>query len=122
MDRIITSVPVNRITAIGMAGGETMPVRDNDHTRKRWVAPPSCMSYKGNTDHDLTDKIFGQLQVIGFYSTGNSGGRKGPRWLVRCICGIYETRYFKSLLNGKHAGAKLCTECCYIEWLKGKGS
>jgi hypothetical protein len=78
------------------------------HVRK---TPPTF-----TTNH--TGKKLGRLTVVGYY--GANERRNDARkhiWLVRCVCGMYEFRNGKSLLQGKEV-SPMCQICRKVEELK----
>ncbi|MGO7044368.1 hypothetical protein ACCT07_02855 [Rhizobium johnstonii] len=69
---------------------------------------------------DLTGSRLGRLMVMGVAAeiTGN-----GQKWVVRCVCGSYETRkarYIKACVAGNNPGSSepMCDACSYTRRLQ----
>lgn len=69
---------------------------------------------------DLTGIKIGRLSVLGVAAeiTGN-----GQKWVVRCVCGLYETRkakYIKACASGNNPGdtEPMCDCCSYTRRLQ----
>ncbi|TAY66532.1 hypothetical protein ELG88_09665 [Rhizobium leguminosarum] len=69
---------------------------------------------------DLTGSRLGRLMVMGVAAeiTGN-----GQKWVVRCVCGSYETRkarYIKACVAGNNPGSSepMCDACAYTRRLQ----
>lgn len=123
IDRIITSVPQSRKDAVSLSGGihyeynvtkqqalhsETpLPVR---RIKKCERLSPAFI--------DCTGKKFGWFKVIGLYSA-RDGYKKKARWVVRCVCGHYEIRHQKAIVNPKTPNDK-CYICQHLDYLKEK--
>lgn len=65
---------------------------------------------------DLTGVRYGRMTVIGM---SERGGRKGAKWVVRCLCGTYSLRKTYSVKNPLNHD-DMCAECNYVEQLKKK--
>jgi hypothetical protein len=57
---------------------------------------------------------YGRLVVIGFH---NGHPASGSKWLVRCVCGAFETRSLKSIIN-KGSQNDCCRECRAMDALR----
>jgi hypothetical protein len=106
IDRLIGSVPANKTAARVVGRGEhwepnmsptVVQYRDGP---PKTVPPPSC-------NHDLTGTVVGRLTVRGYLAHG--------RWLVRCVCGIYEPRTTRAI---KKSLSTMCSSCNDLERLK----
>lgn len=69
---------------------------------------------------DLTGHRCGRLTVIGLADLPNRGKANGARaaWVVRCICGYYETRSAKALRSPEYAKVAMCKACDYERELR----
>ena len=65
---------------------------------------------------NLTGSKVGKLTVLGM---ADFPGRKHhAAWVVRCVCGYYETRKAKALRDTAYAERAACSECDYVAELK----
>ena len=62
---------------------------------------------------DLTGSRFGRFTVVGL-----ARGFKG-RWVVRCVCGKYEMRRQKAIINKENYG-DCCQICRHLQFLKSR--
>ncbi|MBY5682666.1 hypothetical protein HFO32_10905 [Rhizobium leguminosarum] len=70
---------------------------------------------------DLTGHKIGRLSVMGIAAAYNS--TNGQNWVVRCVCGYYETRkakFIKACVAGKNPGEDepMCEACGYTRRLQ----
>lgn len=65
---------------------------------------------------DLTGVRYGRMTVLGM---SEKGGKKGARWVVRCLCGTYSLRTTRAVKSPLNRG-DMCAECNYVEQLKKK--
>lgn len=49
---------------------------------------------------DLTDKVFGELTVLGY--SHNDPDTRSPLWLCKCSCGVKKTIHGYALINGNY--------------------
>lgn len=114
-DRIASSAPLNTDAAktYGMTG--TGDLEYHTRARQHWDAPPKTMPVPKGTE-DRTGTKFGKFRVVGLLGSKNA---KGSLWLVRCLCGQYESRRSRSI--GREVNANdCCTRCRRIETAKRK--
>lgn len=99
-DRILTSVPLNstagRVTSRGAHYDPKIKTTQRAHSDipTHSDAPSKCVPFR-STDPgaiDLTSRKFGRMTVIGYLGRLNPKNGKKGSWLVRCVCGNYETR------------------------------
>jgi len=113
-DRIVSSMPVNRVAARVMAPGEHWTpdlVRDDtwqDLPLK--VLPPPKHAAPGQMLQP--GQRFGRLTVLGYGGKGWDGGK----YVCRCDCGKFGYRRAASLRRPKVA--PMCDHCDYLEAMK----
>lgn len=74
--------------------------------RLRWKECPSLQVTPNNPDNGVVPGLVaGRLTIMGYFGPG----RKGALWVVKCVCGIYEVRYSRSLLGGSEKAS--CRTC-----------
>lgn len=117
-DRIISSTPLNTDAAKARDGGgfswspEVSFAPGKVHTH----APPKMRPVPLNrTCPNLTGLKVGKLTVVGLAAKTTSDG---AAWVVRCVCGYYETRKTKTLRKDGYAAEAMCDECSYVRRLK----
>ena len=106
-DKIIASRPVNKQTAISNSGGVSYEPPDI-HSRKIYDAPPKMKDVPIDAPNLIGVK-FGKLTVVGLQDKPQQ--RRGASWVVKCVCGKYETRHAKAIRNEKNIGD--CCKHCY---------
>ena len=67
---------------------------------------------------DLTEKKFGDLIVFGLSIIRKGKSKKRSLWIVKCVCGNYETRTSQGLRGHGEKQNLKCYECQYNEWKK----
>jgi transcription elongation factor Elf1 len=104
--------PVNRSAALVVQGG----VNEASFLQRREThicskVPLPTVDFTGyDKSHDLTNKIFCRLIVIGvFPAIGKNKSRK-TTWVTKCSCGKYEVYKGSTLRNGI---VSCCSECRY---------
>lgn len=115
-DRLASSVGVDRqaeqtFTMSGEADIDYCIPDNHPH----WFAPPPLARIPRHRPEfvDLTGRKIGRLTVIGYLGEG----KDKSRWLVRCLCGIYECRRGKAIKNEKNA-SDACLRCRKIAQAK----
>lgn len=91
--------PVDKTSAMAMSSGVhyewASPSSDratNDLPIPTKDPPPKAL--------DLTGLSLGRLVVVGYHRTKNKqSSLESHSWVVRCACGMYETRTSKSILR-----------------------
>lgn len=122
-DRIASSSPVNADAAKSRAGGgASFDIVIAPHI-VHLDAPMRCVPVPRDTE-DLTGRQVGRLKVIGLLGKLNPK-KKMASWLVRCVCGRYETRKAKSIkaaagLDHETHGMQ-CYECQKLAHIKRMG-
>ena len=107
--------PVNRQTAMVMAGGEKPPLpNQNEHFRSHgqpevFKQIPNFLKQEGWKD--LTNIKFGRFKVIGLKKDNAS------RWVVRCSCGVFELKKAKAIKSELNSH-DMCNVCRKFEYLK----
>jgi hypothetical protein len=118
-DALAASSPVNAQAARDMSARDTEG-RDVEPDRlELWATKKDPAKYSAMYAkfRDLTGLVKGRLTVIGMVEGGNTAG---ARWMVRCVCGRYETRRTKALRPTNQNDR--CTECDKLSRLqKGIG-
>ena len=110
MKDIVGRVPVNKQAAIVTSKGyqyDPTKIIDQDH----WDSPPPTKPVKHNQP-DLTGIRFGKLAVVGVYEKT----RRGTKWVVRCSCGRYESRYSKAIKKSSNRN-DMCCLCRHHEYI-----
>ena len=112
MKDIAGRVPVDTLAAIvTQPGPEWVPRKKI--SQAHWEACPS-MSDPPSDVKDWRGAKLGRFVVVGFWSRGRKGGMS--RWVVRCVCGRYETRRAWSI---RRPDPKDCCQYCrHLEHLK----
>lgn len=82
---------------------------------------PNAKERKAPGFLDLTGSAIGRLKVIGIAAELKTCN--GQNWVLRCVCGSYETRkakYIKSCIAGDtpHGGEPMCDSCGYTRRLQ----
>jgi hypothetical protein len=119
---VFTSDPINITAMKVMLPGETGPrkiANKSLHTEECPLLRTIPRNNRNKEFIDLTGRKYGKLIVVGLfndkkYINENLGFRTCARslWVVRCICGWYETRTTKSI---KKAHPESCCFQCDFE-------
>ena len=120
LDRIITSAPVNRTAAsvVGQGGCD----EDDVLSRNRFavhvalplpIRPPLPCERCNPSFHNLSGHKYGWMTVMGIYDAPTHG----MRWVVRCVCGRYETRTARAIRNPLNDRDK-CEECYRVDQIR----
>jgi hypothetical protein len=98
--------PVNKLTALVVAGGESFePSVKVVQLERDTPLPVRQMSRaEMGSRQDLRGKRFGRFTVVGIYA------EKPALWVVRCDCGTYCTRKAKAIQNPANDFDR-CTVC-----------
>lgn len=64
---------------------------------------------------EFTGRIFGRLTVLGRFDCPEMERKGKTRWVVRCTCGIYETRRSKALREQSNLACQMCSHCRLLE-------
>lgn len=105
-----TNVPVNKDagTVVTKKGVDYKPAKKITQTHSGLPLEtrpvPRCAS-------DLTGTTFGKFRVIGLYA------KEKGHWVVRCVCGNYETRKAKSIKNPNN-NVDRCQKCRHLAYLQ----
>ena len=69
---------------------------------------------------DLSGLRFGRLVVLGYYGSG----ARGSLWVVRCVCGAYETRAGRTIVRHFHSNCSedRCRSCVRVRDIQLDGS
>lgn len=83
-------------------------------------APLPLRTDLGYGQRDLTGLKVDRLTVVGLaqFPTDRDGAGQGARWLVRCLCGIYETRRAAGLCGRMRTDRAMCQACDYVVHLR----
>ena len=120
-DAVIASAPLNTDAAKARDGGGvgwTPEVRrEEDFVRSH--APIKIRAIVWHqTWSDLAGLKVGKLTVIGCADLPGRSKKRPAAWVVRCVCGYYETRIAKTLRDPEYAPRAACSECMYLDDLK----
>jgi hypothetical protein len=112
-DRILASTPLDKTAA------QVTSQPGCDDEPEHWNTIPPLK--KGPPDpgfSDLTGFSYGRLTVIGLHDSKRGDGSNGATWVVRCVCGLYETRRTAHI---KKASPDACCNPCgrkkHAAWL-----
>lgn len=112
----ISLTPLDSTAAKVVSKGEHWkPKMKEDPNRACWDISPGTVHYTGSQDTDLTGIEFGRFKVVGLFKPKTK--KKKAKWLVRCCCGMYETRYAKSIKNPDNSGDR-CVKCRKLAQIK----
>ncbi|GAI94819.1 unnamed protein product [marine sediment metagenome] len=100
--------PVNRMAAFSFARGDGYEHRDNPRIKK-WHIAPKTVKFTGQKNDDLKGLKYSRLTVIGFL--GKTSKKKPGLWLVKCCCGVYETRRSNTIKKRKDSQTHRCSIC-----------
>jgi hypothetical protein len=122
-DKILTSAPLNADAAKARDGkGEhwTPEVHRPDTARRSHAPFPMKRVKAMYAGADITGLVVGKLRVVGLADIPGKSKKQPAAWVVRCVCGYYETRSAKALRSPEYAasGRAMCTECDYLTELK----
>lgn len=113
-DFIVTNAPVNKTAATVLSKGDhwdpdtsKMPIGSD--------TPLETRPFHGRKKDDMYGKKSGRLVVVGHYVKKSAQDK--ALWVVRCVCGRYETRSKRALLNGKNKD-DCCAICRKVEWMR----
>jgi hypothetical protein len=123
-DTVAPLMPFNKTASMVAGRGEHFewsPQESQTHSRdpiRTRKAEPSEMAQP--TWVDLTGATLGRLRVLGIAELKS---RAGANWVVRCVCGSYETRkarFIKACLAGDNPGQHppMCASCGYTQRLQ----
>jgi hypothetical protein len=110
-DRIFASSPLD-----AKAGRVTAQVDEVFESKKKITQQHSDVPLpmrpipRNSTTPNLINRSVGRLTVAGLSATGKSRPNRGALWVVRCVCGRYETRRTSSILSAANA-SDACEEC-----------
>lgn len=119
IDMRLLGTPINGTTQSAVSGGQHYTPPEAPANLERWEAPPLTVSVNHRMgEPDLTGCRKGRLTVIGrLPRKQGQSNKRGPRWLVRCDCGWYESiqaRRFKDPESFRDR----CFECNHLRRLK----
>ncbi|UHS60565.1 hypothetical protein HRR99_03030 [Agrobacterium vaccinii] len=118
-DTIAPLSPANKTAALVSGRGEHFEFGAKAHqVHSATPLPfrePSKHEYEQSQFVDLTGSKIGRLNVLGVAADIPTGGT-GAKWVVRCVCGNYETRkskFIKACLAGENPGNEepMCAWC-----------
>lgn len=106
----LTHVPLNGTAArVTSKGFQYKPAKKINAAH--WREPPPTKKWPDLIENDLTGMKSGRFTVVGYL-------RDIPkRWLVRCVCGAFESRTAKAVRNPKNEEDR-CQICRYTEHLQ----
>lgn len=119
-DALVTSAPANTQAAKDAAAKGTgwKPGRQIVHEHDvHSDCPPPMRAVPPNSPALVGMKV-GKLTIVGLHA---KSGLNGGRWVVRCVCGQYETRRAKVLRDAVYASRACCKVCDYTrEMIAGR--
>jgi hypothetical protein len=119
-EALATAAPLNREASVVRDGSGDTWTQTIPEQMDHWTAPPLPLSPRPDNIEDLTGKVFGRLTVIRFHGS-REGKHARPVWLVRCLCGDYETRRHKTLQKAANPD-DACLICTKAEQLRKRGA
>lgn len=114
MEKLLNKIPVDKMTAMGLSKSNDNSGKLNTGNAYHSHIRPKTQQFTGyhsNHKRNLTGQQLGSLTVEGIlygqpkYTSGSAGG---ARWVVRCRCGMYEIKKYKTLIKGNR---QCCTSC-----------
>lgn len=116
-NRIGLAAPLDAKAATVRDGvGEHWEPKGLDPTNtQHWKAPPPPEGRLPPGAPDLTGVKIGRLTVVRFHAlvgVRSWSGRDRRKWLVRCVCGDYETRSCKKIRENAASGFDACCQHC----------
>jgi hypothetical protein len=110
----LTHVPLNGTAArVTSKGFQYKP--DKKINAAHWREPPPTKKFPSLSKNDLTGIKFGRFTVVGYLRDMRK------RWLVRCVCGAFESRTAKAIRNPKNEEDR-CQICRHTAHLRKRGS
>lgn len=114
LDAVIASVPLNSTAGSVTARGTHWDPKLKESNQLHQDHPPE-MKRPRPGGPDFTGIRFGRFRVLGLLSISNP--KKPAAWVVRCACGMYETRKAKAIRNPKNVD-DCCRACRRLQQLK----
>lgn len=120
-DKLLASRPVNK-TAARVLGGGVHYEPQKVIAQRHWTAPPPLAEITpamriDPSFKDLTGSTVGRFTIVGFLGNLSETKKNKALWLARCVCGDYESRSAKSILNPANYGDR-CEKCRHLAHLK----
>ncbi|QJS27452.1 hypothetical protein [Rhizobium ruizarguesonis] len=126
MDAVAPLYPSDKVAGRVAARGEHF---EWEPARSGKVHSDLPLAHRAPTERELADPTYvdlsgatiGRLKVIGVAADVTSRGNQN--WVVRCVCGAYETRkgrYIKACAAGNNPGSSepMCDACGYTRKLQ----
>lgn len=101
--------PVNRLAA-EVTGKGVHYEPQKKIAQQHWEIQPPTIPTPRNI-RDLSGIRFGRFTVLGLYSGG------GGLWVVRCVCGDFETRRSRAINNPRNTRDR-CDKCSHLRHLQ----
>lgn len=117
-DRILASEPINKGAAVIARGSGEHWEPKKKFGAAHFDAPPPMRPVPTSIP-DLIGTKFGRLTVVGVLDDCDGEPRKDKKalWVVRCVCGDYETRTSKAIRNLRNADDR-CQMCAHLKHLQ----
>lgn len=120
--RIAASAPLNRTAASVTSESRDCYVSKAKMGSAHFGEPPRMREptslEKINVQWtDLRGRKFGHFTVLGIFVPRQPGKLAVQLWVVRCVCGDYETRRSKAILNPENNRDR-CGHCRQTEYLR----
>lgn len=109
MERVASGTPVNKTAAMVTGKGTSFEPEMDLSSVTRWDHRPHTYAVPKGTP-DMTGKRQGRLTVVGYHGSSKNNRSSPSRWVVRCVCGMYEIRAGKSLRNANNSDDR-CYDC-----------
>lgn len=110
--------PSSKIGQWMLGGRKRTTLPDSYKDATAFVAKPQTVPFPFPyiPELDLSDRVFGELTVVGFFKSFWDGQSHRTKWVVQCVCGKYEIRKGSRLLEAHKRGQR-CIECQAEHWL-----
>ena len=113
-DEIVKRTPLNKIAYDVTSTGEHFYFDpQNLHPMRSDLPLPTTTRHFALDEEDLTGRVAGRFTVIGRWDS-DFKHRSKIRWVVRCVCGFYETRRGSIIKRGT-AEQQMCSGCRLLE-------
>jgi len=109
VEKIITSKPINKTAKLVTSKGiEYKP--NKKITQKHWEVCPQSKS-KPKEIKNISGLKFGSFTVVDYFDSNPQ------RWICRCVCGDYEIRKAKAIINTEN-NIDSCDNCRHLRFLQ----
>jgi hypothetical protein len=122
LHKILSSTPADRTAAIVTSKGcsyePNIKINFQHSDLPIPIRPVRKSESYSTTFTNLTGHKYGWMIVVGIarIESSNNHHGKGLLWVVKCVCGNYETRHTSSIK--KSSGKDKCAECRHLDNVK----